>query len=630
MKTSILILALSLEAGAWGSESRPVPVAPVLPAASEILARHLQAIGGKEALEKVASYEFKAVGREKEMEFDLRILLKRPNRLRLECSLPNGLKIQSGYDGTNAWRVDPSGIHDLDPKRHDQDFGELIRCLDRQTELAWGPNMAQAHVSKASRDNREVYSLRADAQAAQPITMEFDVKSGLLVHTGHSALDDYRTVDGIQVPHAIRNEQDQTAIRIQAVALNVAMNDSEFTKPGKVPAENRAVVEYRDLLKKSNALEIVRRPPPSRIQRGKLKALPVYDPNTGRPFQVDVRGADLTGLVLTNRLADLLRADFDQNTRWPAQLPAGFDHQKIMDLGKNPGLKVRELHRRGITGKGVGIAIIDQNLLVDHVEYKDRLKLYEEMHVSTQDETAQMHGPAVASIAVGKTCGVAPEADLFYISVLNGEMQNGRFEWDFTHLARAVNRILDLNASLAGKPIRVISISVGWSADQKGGKEITAAVNRAKKEGVFVISTSLETTHKLAFHGLGREPMDDPDKFTAYGPGSWWAKVFLSKVRRFPPGQRLLVPMDSRATASPTGAQDYVFYADGGWSWSVPYLAGLYALACQEKPDITPAQFWAAALDTGKIITFTHMREKIALGTVANPVELMESLRKKK
>ena len=40
-----------------------------------------------------------------------------------------------------------------------------------------------------------------------------------------------------------------------------------------------------------------------------------------------------------------------------------------MSLGRNPGLKVRELHQVGITGKGIGIGIIDTALLVDHVEY---------------------------------------------------------------------------------------------------------------------------------------------------------------------------------------------------------------------------------------------------------------------
>jgi hypothetical protein len=66
--------------------------------------------------------------------------------------------------------------------------------------------------------------------------------------------------------------------------------------------------------------------------------------------------------------------------------------------------------------------------------------------------------------------------------------------------------------------------------------------------------------------------------------------------------------MDSRGTASPTGYDDYVFYRQGGWSWSIPYIAGLYALACQVKPDITPEVFWSKALETGDAVEIPARR----------------------
>jgi hypothetical protein len=146
--------------------------------------------------------------------------------------------------------------------------------------------------------------------------------------------------------------------------------------------------------------------------------------------------------------------------------------------GKNPGLGVRALHRLGITGNGVGVAIIDQALLVDHVEYRDRLRLYEEIH--NGDETAAMHGPAVASIAVGRTVGVAPGADLYYIAETHGSVESRQFVFDFVPLARSIDRILEVNRSLpATRKIRVLSISEGWSPRQKGYAEVTAAVERA-------------------------------------------------------------------------------------------------------------------------------------------------------
>jgi hypothetical protein len=374
---------------------------------------------------------------------------------------------------------------------------------------------------------------------------------------------------------------------------------------------------------------IVRRPPPadfSFIHRGKLEALPTYDPNSDKGWQVDLRSTDISGLDLQNRLSDLLQAEFDSKTRWPASLPAGFDPAHLMEFGKNPGLGLGKLHQMGITGKGVGLAIIDQTLLVDHAEYKNQLRLYEEIHNPPGE--AAMHGPAVASIAVGKTVGVAPGADLYYIAETHGLFQRDGFDWDFAPLAQSIDRILEINGHLpAAKKIRVISISVGWSPGQKGYAKVTAAVEKAKKAGIFVVSSSISETydHKFYFQGLGREPMADPDSFNSYEPGSWWSQKFFSALA--PPAsgrEMLLVPMDSRCTASPTGVDDYVFYRQGGWSWSIPYLAGLYALACQIKPGMTPELFWSEALRTGETIEIENNGKKYPLGKIVNPVKLLK------
>jgi subtilisin family serine protease len=155
--------------------------------------------------------------------------------------------------------------------------------------------------------------------------------------------------------------------------------------------------------------KIDRHPDPENWDRDALTDLPTFDPASTEPFQVDLRGYDLSGLDLSASSDDLLQADFDTQTVWPPadQMPSGFDPQQIMELGKNPGLGVRQLHARGVTGRGVGIAIIDAPLLVDHQEYANRVRLYEE-----SDELgwrhARMHGVAVSSLAVGKTVGVAP------------------------------------------------------------------------------------------------------------------------------------------------------------------------------------------------------------------------------
>jgi subtilisin family serine protease len=185
-------------------------------------------------------------------------------------------------------------------------------------------------------------------------------------------------------------------------------------------------------------------------------SLPKNDPD--EPSEVDLRKADLSKLDLRASLGDLMYAAFDDRTVWPApdRMPSGFDRQKIMELGKNPGLGVRRLHEKGITGRGVRVAIIDQPLLVKHQEYAGRVRLYEEMDLPSQ-MNPQMHGAAVASIALGKTVGVAPEGELYYIAMQFTDKST------LQRLARCVHRVIAVNAQLPkDNKIRVISISKGW------------------------------------------------------------------------------------------------------------------------------------------------------------------------
>jgi hypothetical protein len=375
-------------------------------------------------------------------------------------------------------------------------------------------------------------------------------------------------------------------------------------------------------------LKIDRHPEGMLFHRGALTALPAYDPNSADDWQVDLRSYDLSGLDLRTSLKDLLFADFDDKTIWPSadKMPAGFDPHQIMELGKNPGLNIQTLHQEGITGKNIGIAIIDQPMLVDHQEYADRVLFYEEAADAIGYIVSFMHGPAVASIAVGKTVGVAPDANLYYISTRLCNTRGSYESNDYSCLAKSVRRIIEINRQLpTDRKIRVLSISVGWDSTSEGYAEITAAVQEAKNAGIFIICSSESEIYGFNFDGLGRPSLSDPNDFQSYEPGLFWGRYFYS--REYVPVKTLMVPMDSRTTASPTGAHDYVFYREGGWSWSIPYLAGMYALAAQVKPDITPELFWSTALSTGRTIQIPHGEKTYSFGVILDPVALIHALK---
>jgi hypothetical protein len=369
--------------------------------------------------------------------------------------------------------------------------------------------------------------------------------------------------------------------------------------------------QYGDLLSAKGKLEIVRHPSPADFTRyagrGKLTSMPSYDQSSTKGWQVDVRSCDLSGLDLSKRLVDLQHADFDSLTKWPAKLAKSFDPARIMERGKNPGLGLRSLHAKGITGKGIGLAIIDQALLVDHGEYKDRLKLYEEIHWP-KDPEAQMHAPAVASIAVGKNVGVAPEADLYFIANWMGiSTAGGGFQYELSSLARSIDRIVEVNAELRRENrIRVISISLGINPGMKSYELVRDSIANAAKNGIYVVYVGSDP-----FLGMGRDPVKNPDDFASYGPGDFWRRQASAG------SGMIMIPMDSRCTAGPTGEEDYAFYRQGGMSWTVPYVAGLYALASQVRPDITPQAFWSAASKTA---------EERKFGKIINPAKLLNEL----
>ncbi|WP_315121694.1 S8/S53 family peptidase [uncultured Clostridium sp.] len=390
--------------------------------------------------------------------------------------------------------------------------------------------------------------------------------------------------------------------------------------------------KYQDCKVNGNS-GIARVPKAIDYKRGKLKELPKYEENSNKMWQVDLRSYDLSELDIKNNLKDLIYADFDSKTKWPSTLPNGFDKNTIMEYGKNPGLNLRKLHEKGITGKGVSMAIIDQTLLIDHEEYKDRLKFYEEIHNFEDGGGASMHGAAVSSIAVGKTVGVAPEADLYYIAETHGKFTLSSFvtgfPFDFTYLAKSIDRIIEINKTLPKeKKIRAISMSIGWDERQNGFKEVDAAVKRAMDEGILVVSTSFDRYYGVNFWGLGRDSMKDPEDFKSYEPGIFWRDAFFKDNERFSSGKNIMVPMDSRCTASPTGASDYVFYRQGGLSWAVPYIAALYTLCCQVNPDITPEEFLQAAVDTGDVIQIEKDNKKYNLGKIVNSEKLIEKVHK--
>lgn len=617
----IMLFALALTGSAMAN-SRDEAVS--------ILDKYIASAGGRAAVEKIITARVRTAVKERNQDLEVELQMQIPDKVLFQLTAPNGMSIRMGFGSKGtAWRDEGGGVKTFD--------GEMAVGMYR-TFLGHMPGaflqlQTNGCLQSAVVDAKgETAVIHLTPDSGSPMELKFDKTDGRLLAIDKHTYADYREVDGVKIPFSVKDENG-FSFTLKEVHFNVALpagefNSSVWTQSAAPPEE-----PYRTLVSAAGKMEIVRKPGPMIFNRKPLTVLPPYDPQKSDAFAVDLRGADCSQLKPEEMpLQSLLHSTFDSKTKWPDMraMTEAFHPETVLRLGINPGLNVRELHKKGITGRGVGIGIIDQTLLVDHQEYRDRLKLYEEIHNSTQPAFAMMHGPAVASIAVGKSVGVAPESDLYYIAETHGTYsKEGRFEWDFTWVAKSIDRLLEINKTLpADKKIRVISISVGWSKGQNGYDEVNAAVKRADADRVFVISTAIQETHGLFFHGLGRDPNKNPDLNASYTAGSWWARRFFSGEQPIDAAKYVLVPMDSRSTASPTGPEDYVFYAGGGWSWSVPYIAGVYALACQADSTMTPTRFWELAVKTGDTISVDHDGVQWPLGSIVNPNALMDKLRK--
>jgi hypothetical protein len=357
------------------------------------------------------------------------------------------------------------------------------------------------------------------------------------------------------------------------------------------------------------------------------------------PFY-DLRQTDLGRLDLKANAQDLLTSFFDTETKWPAALPPPFDPAKILDVNRNPGLGLRELHVRGFTGKGVSVAVIDTPFLLDHEEYADRLRFYGEVNAWGE---ANFHGTLVTSILAGRACGVAPEAEIYYVGSHNYDIspKDNAMVPNATHCARAIDELLRINARLPReKRIRVISVSAAWGPKNPGFKAANKAVQKASEAGIFVVSWNVAVEHEPGFWfwGLDRAASDSPDDPASYRVISWkewisqiagrdgFEKFYEKRLKKAGAPEFLLISESAKTVAHPFGLSTYGFYPMGGWSSVLPYIVGLYALACQVKPDITPEGFWRAALATGDPMPIKTEWATYA-GKRVNPTRLVESLR---
>lgn len=319
-------------------------------------------------------------------------------------------------------------------------------------------------------------------------------------------------------------------------------------------------------------------------------------------------GLNLAHLDLRGEKEILARLPFDRETVWPApeKMPPGFSPAGMLAAGLDPGLGVRELQRQGLDGRGVRIAVIDMPL-GPHSEYRQPAH-YDSG--TTGNQPPDFHGSAVSSFTVGKSAGVAPGAELHYFTVPHG-MGNE------AHTA-ALDKVLQWNRGHPQEKINVVSVSWGAFPGEPGYEQWLGKLAECERQGIFVSTgDGVRSTNwsgpSLTIDILGRNAGSNPNDPSSYFLADKNGRTLASPAQ-------LLVPGSCRTMASPSGRTNYRFDPEGGFSWGIPYVAGLAAIALQVNPNATPAQLRELLLQTA---TPTDA------GLVVNPREFIRQAERK-
>ena len=208
-----------------------------------ILNQYVQALGGRAALERVTTRVMTGtLVTQGGMRAPLEVYEKAPNKTLTIFRAPHGVN-QMGFDGAIGWTKTPEqGLREetgepLDMRKSDAEFYKELKLKDRYSKLTL--------LGLAQLDNREAYVIEAAPQRGQPEKLYFDRQTGLLVRMdlvptlgqektqAQIYFEDYRAVDGVKLPFAIRRARPgfTWTYQFDEIKLNAPLDDSRFNKP---------------------------------------------------------------------------------------------------------------------------------------------------------------------------------------------------------------------------------------------------------------------------------------------------------------------------------------------------------------------------------------------------------------
>jgi serine protease AprX len=254
-----------------------------------------------------------------------------------------------------------------------------------------------------------------------------------------------------------------------------------------------------------------------------------------------------------------------------------------------------DLHAKGITGKGVTVAVIDSGI-APHSDFGDRIVAFRDFTSGRTVKKSHLdttgHGTHVAGIIAGDgeiTKGIAPEANLVGCRIHSEHEAIKAIDW--------------VIANREKYSIDIVNLSLGVDAPKNPAEdEFRKAAERAVDAGLIVVAaagnecTDSHCSATISSPGISPKvitvgALDDkgtakPGDDRVYSASSR-GKEHGGKPDLVAEGVNVLAPLAHGSTFASHLAASARYVALAGSSQAAPMVAGTVALMLQVNPDLT-------------------------------------------
>ena len=217
------------------------------PSADELVAKHLAARGGEDKLKAVNTMRLTGNVTVQGMDMPVTVVSKRPNKMKQEMTM-QGKTITQAYDGQQVWAVNPmlggtaprtiDGAAADAVKNQSLFDGPLVGYKERGDTLeVVGPEDVEGAKTwklKLTRKDGKAMHIYLDAESGLEKKWSATMEQNGLTMEIDTFITDYQPVEGIQVARTMRTligGQQMSVLKINSVAFNVPVEDSEFAMP---------------------------------------------------------------------------------------------------------------------------------------------------------------------------------------------------------------------------------------------------------------------------------------------------------------------------------------------------------------------------------------------------------------